>query len=34
MGYKEKQAGRGRELGEVVGDEWMYSIGAKMGSVL
>lgn len=24
MGYKEKQAGRGRELGEVVGDEWMY----------
>lgn len=23
MGYKEKQAGRGRELGKVVGDEWM-----------
>lgn len=24
MGYKEKQAGRGKELGEVVGGEWMY----------
>ena len=24
MGYKEKQAGRGRALGEVMGDEWMY----------
>lgn len=30
MGYKEKQAGRGREPGEVVGDEWMCSTGAEM----
>lgn len=33
MGYKEKQAGEGRELGKVVGAEWLYVV-AEMGSVV